>query len=93
MPYALVAEVSLDGFSREEAVRILHEQIIPIVKQQPGFQRGVWLRSQDGATGSGVVVFDTEANVEAMRALLTQNRPAEAPPITSSAVYEVTGEA
>jgi hypothetical protein len=63
------------------------------VKQAPGFQSGVWLRSPDGKIGMGIVVFDTEANAKAAEQAMPNMRPEGAPPVTSMAVHEVTGQA
>jgi hypothetical protein len=38
------------------------------------------------------VVFDTEGNAKAGLDALTTNRPAEAPPVESTAIYEVIVE-
>jgi hypothetical protein len=81
----------LEGRSVEEAERLLNDQVIPIVKTLPGFQRGVWLRSADGSTGTGIVVFDSEADAESALRGIGNMRPADAPPITGSAIHAVTG--
>jgi hypothetical protein len=47
------------------------------------------MRSQDRKTGIGSVIFDTESNAKAGLEAMTTDRPAEAPPIESSATYEV----
>ncbi len=91
MAHALVSQVSLDGFRPEDAERMLTDQVIPAVKQLPGFQRGVWLRSADDSTGMGIVVFGSEADATAARDMLDTVRPAGAPPITSAEIYYVTG--
>ena len=70
---------------------MLNDQVIPVVKQLPGFQRGVWLRSEDGTTGMGIAVFDSEEHAESARDGMNTMRPADAPQITSSAIYVVTG--
>lgn len=91
MAHALVAQVNLEGRRPEDAERMLNDQLIPVVKQLPGFQRGVWLRSEDGSTGTGIVVFDSEEHALAARDGLATMRPADAPPITSTAIHVVTG--
>ena len=65
MAHALVANVDLEGRDFAEAEKVLNAEVIPAVKQAPGFQSGVWLRSPDGKVGMGIVVFDTEANAKA----------------------------
>lgn len=91
MAHALVTQVSLEGRQPEDAERILNDQLIPMVKQLPGFQRGIWLRSEDGSTGMGVIVFDSEESVMSALASMDTKRPADAPPITSTSTYLVTG--
>jgi hypothetical protein len=93
MAHALVANVNLEGRDVAEAEKVLNEEVIPAVKQAPGFQSGVWVRSQDGKVGMGVVVFDSEANAKGAEQAMPNMRPEGAPPITSIAVYEVTGQA
>jgi len=93
MAYALVTHVNLEGRSPEEAEKLLHEEVIPIVKGLPGFDRGVWLRSADVSTGMAVVVFDSEENAKAAQEGMNTMRPSDAPPITSSDIYIVAGEA
>ncbi len=91
MAHALVSHVNLEGRRPEDAERLLNDQVIPVVKQLPGFERGVWLRSEDGSTGMGIVVFDSEEHAVAARDGMDAMRPADAPPITSAAIYVVTG--
>ena len=91
MAHALVTQVSLEGRDPAEAEKLLHEQVIPTVKGLAGFDRGVWMRSADGLTGMGIVVFESEEHAKAAEAGMGAMRPADAPPITSSGVYIVTG--
>lgn len=91
MAHALVTQVDLAGRDPAEAEQLLNEQVIPVVKGLPGFDRGVWLRSADGSTGMGIVVFESEEQATAAEAGMGSMRPAGAPSITRSAVYVVTG--
>jgi len=95
MPYALVAQVQFqDGSDPVVAQKVLESEVIPLVKAQVGFQRGTWFRNVDGTSGIGTVVFDTEANANTAReGIRSQPRPADAPTITSTGVYEVVAEA
>jgi hypothetical protein len=55
--YAVVAMVDItDG---EAATTALSEQVVPMVKQAPGFVGGYWVRLDEGH-GMSVVVFETE---------------------------------
>jgi hypothetical protein len=91
MAHALVTQVTLEGRTPEEAEKLLNEEVIPIVKGLPGFQRGTWARTQDGSTGMGIVVFDSEEEATSAKQGMETMRPAGSPPITSSEVWIVTG--
>jgi len=56
--HAVVTRVSVqDG---AEATQFLREQIVPAVKQAPGFVAGYWVRLEGGDEGNSVVVFESE---------------------------------
>jgi hypothetical protein len=55
--YAVVATVDITD--SESATRALAEQVIPMVKQAPGFVGGYWVQLDEGH-GTSVVVFETE---------------------------------
>ena len=95
MPYAFIAQVQFqDGSDPGVGQKVLESEVIPLVKAQVGFQRGTWFRNVDGKTGIGTAVFDTETNAKAAgEAIRSQPRPAEAPTITTTGVYEVVAEA
>jgi hypothetical protein len=63
--YAVVVRVEIDANRGDEAKKTLHESVVPMAKSMEGFVRGLWLRSSDGGTGRGVVVFDTEEHARA----------------------------
>lgn len=60
--YAVVATVDITD--SEAATKTLDEQVIPMVKQAPGFVGGYWVRLDEGH-GSSVVVFQTEEQARA----------------------------
>ena len=65
--HALFVTVSIDPAGMNEAVEALNSQVVPGVKQAPGFVAGYWFApEQKGAAleGSSVVVFDSEANAK-----------------------------
>jgi hypothetical protein len=95
VPYAFVAQVEFrEGSAPELGQKILESEVIPLVKSQAGFEKGMWFRNVDGKTGIGVAVFDSEANARAAgEAIRAQARPAEAPTIATTGVYEVVAEA
>jgi hypothetical protein len=93
MPFAAVTNVNLEGRDTELGEKLLREVLVPRLKAQPGFRNARFLRSQDGKTGVGAVLFDTEANARAGLDAMTTDRPAEAPPVESTAIYELVLEA
>jgi hypothetical protein len=92
MPFAAVTNVSLQGQDPALGEKMLREQLIPMLKGLQGFRTARFLRSQDGKAGVGAVVFDTEGNAKAGLDAMTTNRPAEAPRVESTAIYEVIVE-
>jgi heme-degrading monooxygenase HmoA len=89
MSYAAVTYVNLEGRDQSQGEQQLRNEVIPSLKSLPGFQAARFLRSTDGKTGVGAIIFDSEANLKA--ALAT--RPADAPPFESEEIYEVVVEA
>ncbi|HEX2016058.1 MAG TPA: hypothetical protein VGN69_05125 [Solirubrobacteraceae bacterium] len=62
--YAVLVKVDLSGADPVEGPKHLRENVVPMVKQAPGFQYGTWLSPQDGK-GMSLVVFDSEENAKA----------------------------
>lgn len=90
MAFASVVQVQLGGSAGAAAgEQMLREQLIPRLQTQPGFQGARFFRTSDGTAGMGVAVFDTEEHANAGHDAMVNHRPPEAPPVTSSAVYEV----
>lgn len=56
--HAVVVRVSIGD--PEKAQQGLREQVIPRVKQAPGFVAGYWTRSDDGGNGLSMVIFESE---------------------------------
>lgn len=93
MTFAAVTYVSLEGRDAAEGLKMLNEMLVPRLKALAGFQSARFLRSQDGKTGIGSVIFDSESHAEACLDAMTAERPAQAPPVTSASVYEIVLEA
>jgi hypothetical protein len=92
MPFAAVTNVELEGLDLAEAQKVLRDILVPRLKSLPGFQTARFLQALDGKTGVGAVIFDTEANATAALETMITQRPAQAPPVESSGVYEVVLE-
>jgi len=56
--HAVVVKVNIGDV--EKAQQGLRDQVIPRVKQAPGFVAGYWTRSDDGHNGISMIVFDSE---------------------------------
>lgn len=92
MAYAAVTYVNLEGRDSVESLRMLNDTLVPRMKSLQGFQSARFLQSRDRKTGIGAVILDTESQATACLDVLTSQRPAQAPPVTSSGIYEVVLE-
>jgi hypothetical protein len=88
--HAVVAKVSIKD--AEGAQKALEEQVVPRLKQAPGFVAGYWTRSDDRSNGQSLIVFESE---EAARAAVDQMRANIPDPVTleSAEVREVVANA
>ena len=93
MSFAAVQTVNLEGRDLAQAEQGLREELVPILKAQPGFQNARFLRSQDGRTGVGAMMFDTESNAKACLDMMASERPEGAPPIIRTEILELVVEA
>jgi hypothetical protein len=58
----------MDPAQQEEQDRVLNDQIVPMVKQAPGFVSGYWGRTADGAEAVSFIVFEDQAAAEGFAA-------------------------
>ena len=88
--HAVVVKVSIKD--SEAAQKALEEQVVPRVKQAPGFVAGYWTRSDDRSNGRGMIIFDSE---DAARAAAEQLRANVPEPVTldEAEVREVVASA
>ena len=59
--HAVVVKVTVNDF--EGGRKMLEEEVVPRVKQAPGFVSGYWT-SDGGDGGMSMIVFDTEDNAK-----------------------------
>ncbi len=85
--YAVLTVVEFT--SEDEAVEALHADILPMVKQAPGFARGLWCG--DDKSGHGLVLFDTEEH--ARQGTQEVGSTVRGARVVSSEVLRVHGEA
>jgi putative acetyltransferase len=90
--HAVVVRVNIDPSRGDEAVKTLHDFVVPIAKRTKGFTGGYWCRSEDGTKGLSVEVFASEADARAFAADLS-TPPGAPATIESFEVMEVTASA
>ena len=91
MPFVVVDQVSISNM--DTAVEGLHADLIPFVKQSPGFMRGTWSADAEKGRGIGVIVFDTRENAEAFIKRMQEGTPISGVTNESVDIYELRGEA
>ena len=93
--HAVVATVEIEAGKGEEATASLHQQVVPQVKQTPGFVSGTWARSADGKHGHSMVLFESKEAAEAAATNLQQQGPPPGAPVKIAyvQVYEVLAQA
>lgn len=92
MTFAAVTYVDLEGLDAAQGLQMLNDMLVPRLKAMPGFLSARFLRSQDGMTGAGAAICDTQSHAQDCLNAMTTERPAGAPVVTSSALYEVVLE-
>jgi len=83
-----VVEVSPET-SEETAIRFLNDELLPMLKQAPGFVKGTWFGND--RKGHGVVVFETEE--QAKGGLQEIGFELKGVKVVSSEVYRLHAEA
>lgn len=63
--HALVVNVSIQPGHSEEGKAELETNVVPRVKEAPGVVAGYWASSPDGAHGTSMVLFESEATAQA----------------------------
>ena len=92
MPFTLVDVVKIADI--DKAREGLLSQVIPGVKQAPGFVRGTWSADREAGRGIGFIVFDTRENAESLKKFMeTEAQLPEGVTLESATIYEVQGEA
>ncbi len=87
--HAVIVSVTIkDG---EEATTYLRNEIVPRVKQAPGFVAGYWVRIE-GDKGRGTIVFESEEAAREAAGQISQ-QPGEAVTLDSVDVGEVVESA
>lgn len=88
--HAVVVRVSIKDF--EPARQFLTEQVVPRVKQAPGFVAGYWTRGEDG-TGLSLIVFESEDAARNVAQMIESQGMDEAVALQGAEVREVVASA
>lgn len=88
--HAVIVSVTVkDG---EQATTHLRDEIVPRVKQAPGFVAGYWVRIEGGDKGRGTIIFESEDAARAVAEQISQDHN-EAVTLDSVDVGEVVESA
>jgi len=89
--HAVVGTVTIHDFER--SLPVLRDEIVPRVKQAPGFLNAYWVRTQSNR-GMSVLVFDSEDAAQALaRRIESEGPPTDAVTLDSLEVREVVASA
>ena len=64
--YAVLIEVDVAGVDRESGIQALREQIVPAIKQLPGFRSATRLTGNEEGRGLSLTVWDSEEYARTM---------------------------
>lgn len=90
--YAVVVNVSIAPGQFAAARKALNEQVVPRVKEAPGFLKGYWTVRDDSSQGTSMTIFQTKQDAD-NAATMVRNTPT--PPgvsVNSAEVREVIAE-
>ena len=71
--HAVVVRVTINDFERGR--QFLTEQVVPRVKQAPGFVAGYWTRSEDQGNGLSMIVFESEDAARTAAQMIESSAP------------------
>ena len=92
--YAVLGRVEIDSSRADEAVELLNNYTVPMVKQAPGFVSGTWARSEDGTYGQSLILFESEEAAKTAAERAAAGPPPGAPVnFVSAEVFEVLAQA
>jgi hypothetical protein len=90
--YAVVVNVSIAPGQFSAARKALNEQVVPRVKQAPGFVRGYWTIRDDSSQGTSMTVFQTKQDADNAVTMVRNTPPPPGVSLNSAEVREVIAE-
>lgn len=91
--FAVVVHVRIASSQVDASREALKNQVIPRVRQAPGFVKGYWTASADGTNGDSMVVLKTKQDAEQVAAMARNQPPPAGVTIEKVEVREVVAEA
>ena len=94
--FARVSTIQASADRVDEAARLIQEQVIPAVRQLPGYKGGYWLADRQTGKALAVALWEDEETLRASEAAVAQSRSqstqALGAAIQSVEVYEVIAQ-
>jgi hypothetical protein len=95
--HALLVSVNVPWENLDAATKDLHERVVPLVKQSPGFVAGYWLDPKEssgpGLEGFGFLLFQSEADAKTSQTMAEQASQAAGVTFTNFEIREVVAHA
>ncbi len=91
--YAVIVNVSIAPGQFEASQKVLHEQVVPRVKQAPGLVKGYWTVRDDSTQGTSMAIFRTKQDAENAMTMIRNAPPPPGVTFNSVEVREVVAEA
>ena len=91
--HALVVSVNIAPNQFEGAQKALRDNVVPRVKQAPGFVKGYWTANADRTQGWSIAVFKSEQDANNAAAMARQGPMPAGVTQTSLDVREVVADA
>lgn len=79
--HAVFGTVEIEADRVAESETMLKEQLLPRVKDFPGFVSGTWTRSMDDTQGRSLIIFDNEESARAAIEAAKEMAPPPGAPI------------
>jgi hypothetical protein len=90
--YAVVVNVSIVPGQFAAAQKALTEQVVPRIKQAPGFVKGYWTVRDDSSQGTSMAIFRTKQDADNAVTALRNTSPPPGVSVNSAEVREVIAE-
>ena len=68
--HAVVGIWTMDETQHDEQHRMLHEEIVPLVRNQPGFVSGYWMHDPETGKNHTAIIFDSRESAVGFKALV-----------------------